>query len=90
MSDAEQIAINALAWLAHEPEQLSRFLALTGSDVGDLRRQASSPGFLAGVLDFLMGHEPTLIAFAAANDIAPERVVSAAHALGGAPHDGGY
>ncbi len=55
MTEAEQIAITALGWLANEPEQLSRFLALTGSDVGDIRRQAASPAFLAGVLDFLMG-----------------------------------
>ncbi|SIP97901.1 Protein of unknown function [Rhizobium sp. RU20A] len=90
MTDADQIAITALGWLAGEPEQLSRFLALTGSDVSDLRRNAASPGFLAGVLDFLMGHEPTLLAFCSASDLDPNRVVHAAHMLCGPPQDGGY
>ncbi|MDF1634818.1 DUF3572 domain-containing protein [Mycoplana sp. MJR14] len=78
--EAETTAIAVLAWLAGEPELLSRFLSLTGVDPAGLREAAGNRGFLAGLLDFLMGHEPTLIAFCEATNRKPEQVVRA-HAL---------
>lgn len=87
MSAAEETAIDILTWLAGEPELLGRFLALTGTDVSSLRNAASDPGFLAGVVDFLMGHEPTLFAFCEATGTRPEAVVRA-HATLSGTHDG--
>ncbi len=88
--EAETTAIAILGWLAGEPELLSRFLALTGVSPSDVRHAVNDPGFLSGILDFLMGHEPTLMAFCAANDVAPETVVRAHALLAGpqADHDG--
>ncbi|MFN7101735.1 MAG: DUF3572 domain-containing protein [Pseudorhizobium sp.] len=74
---AEQTAVAILAWLASEPEMLSRFLALTGLEAGQLRGAVEDPGFLGGVIDFLMGHEPSLMAFCEATDTRPEAVGSA-------------
>jgi hypothetical protein len=88
--DPEATAIAALGWLAEEPELLSRFLALTGIEPADLRHAAGDPAFLAGVLDFLMGHEPTLMRFTEASGIAPEAVVRAHAKLGGPPADHGW
>ncbi|RYC17622.1 DUF3572 domain-containing protein [Ciceribacter ferrooxidans] len=73
----EETAIAVLTWLAGEPEMLGRFLALSGTRADQLRQAINDPGFLAGMLDFLMGHEPTLIAFCDASGIAPETVVKA-------------
>ncbi|WP_299864213.1 DUF3572 domain-containing protein [uncultured Hoeflea sp.] len=84
MADAEDTAIAALAWLAGQPELMGRFLALTGLEASNLREAAREPGFLAGVLGFLMNHEPTLMDFCAATDTRPETVARAFRALGGA------
>lgn len=61
---AEQLAIAALAFVASDPQLLPRFLALSGIEAADIRRAAAIPGFLAGVLQFVAAHEPTLVRFA--------------------------
>ncbi len=78
---AETIAVAALQYLAGEPELLSRFLAITGIGPDQLRTAANERGFLAGVLDFFLAHEPSLIGFAEASDIAPEEITRARHVL---------
>jgi len=83
---AEAIAIAALGFVAADPVLLPRFLAITGIEAGAIRRAAAEPGFLAGVLQFLMAHEPTLAAFCAASGeeaapIAPADVAAALAAL---------
>ncbi|MCO6410160.1 DUF3572 family protein [Hoeflea alexandrii] len=84
MADAEETAIAVLVWLAGEPELMGRFLALTGLEASSLREAAKEPGFLAGVLGFLMSHEPTLLDFCASTGTKPETISWAFHALGGA------
>ncbi|OCP01240.1 MULTISPECIES: DUF3572 domain-containing protein [unclassified Ensifer] len=83
MKSAEEIAIDILAWLAGEPELLSRFLALTGTEPESLRTAIAEPGFMGGIIAFLMDHEPTLMAFCQATGTAPQDVVSAHAALSG-------
>lgn len=78
---AEAIAVSALGFVAAEPELLQRFLAITGIDPGRIREAAGEPGFLAGVLQFILAHEPTLQAFAAASGERPEAVGAALRAL---------
>jgi hypothetical protein len=78
---AEAIAVSALGFVASEPELLSRFLAITGVDPGQIRAVAGQPGFLAGVLQFILAHEPTLEAFVAASGQRPEDVGAALRAL---------
>ena len=61
---AEEMAIAALGFIAADPTLLPRFLAITGIEAQAIRSAAREPGFLAGVLQFIVAHEPTLIAFA--------------------------
>ncbi|MEL6437199.1 MAG: DUF3572 domain-containing protein [Pseudomonadota bacterium] len=82
------IAVAAVSWLAADGEQISRFMALTGVDPEHIRAAAKEPGFLAGVLEFLMGHEPTLMRFCDENDISPETVQRAHIRLSGQPVPG--
>lgn len=77
--DAEAMAIQILSWLISQPDLMSRFLALSGIEASAIRQAAAEPGFLAGVIGFVMAHEPTLLAFCAENDINAERV-AACHA----------
>jgi len=82
-ADAEATAVAVLGWLANEPDMLSRFLALSGVQPGQLRQAVNDPAFLAGMLEFLMQHEPTLMAFCAATESKPESVVEAYHRYAG-------
>ncbi len=74
---AEAVAIAALGFVAADPVLLPRFLAITGIEAGQIRRAAAEPGFLAGVLQFLMAHEPTLTAFCEASGDGPAPVTPA-------------
>ena len=69
---AESLAIQALAYLAGEPERLGRFLALSGLGPEQVRRAAAEPGFLAGVLEYLSSEESLLLGFAEHVRVAPE------------------
>ena len=85
---AELVAIQALGHIASDGELLSRFMAVTGVEPGDLRALAQERAFLVAVLDFLAANEPDLVAFAAALGRDPERVVEARHRLAGADRAG--
>jgi hypothetical protein len=80
-SDPETLAIGALTYIAGEPELLHRFLALTGLEPGEIRLAAREPGFLAGVLDFLMDHESILLTYATSIDRSPKDFISARERL---------
>lgn len=79
--NAQALAIQALAFVASDPELLPRFLSITGIEAQHIRRAAQEPGFLAGVLQFILAHEPTLLRFSQETGIAPGDVSSAARAL---------
>jgi len=78
---ADDVAISALAFVAGDPELLPRFLAITGIEATRIREAAREPGFLAGVLQFVLAHEPTLLQFCEATGIAPAAVQAALRAL---------
>lgn len=80
-SDHQDLAIAVLAHIAGDDVLLRRFLGLTGIDASEIRRAADEPGFLAGVLDFVLAHEPTLIEVAAAVGIEPQTLVAARRSL---------
>jgi len=82
---AETVAIQALSFLAEEPERLGRFLALTGLAPESLRAAAREPNFLLGVLDHLAGDERLLREFASQQEFAAEVVTKARDLLAGAP-----
>ena len=51
------LAIQALTFIAEEPERLNRFLEMTGLSLGEIRAAAGAPGFLAGILEHMVGDE---------------------------------
>ncbi|WP_173931592.1 DUF3572 domain-containing protein [Chelativorans sp. Marseille-P2723] len=75
--EAEAIGVRALGFIASDPQLLPRFLAITGIEAGEIRRAANEPGFLAGVLQFVLAHEPTLLAFSEAAGVEPPDVAAA-------------
>ncbi len=79
--EAEAVAISALGFVAADPELLPRFLAITGIEANAIREAAREPGFLAGVLQFILAHEPTLLRFAEETGTPPAPVGTALRAL---------
>ncbi|MET3854359.1 DUF3572 domain-containing protein [Rhizobium sp. OAE497] len=75
--DPHETAIAVLGWLANEPDMFSRFLALTGVEPVQVRNAINDPGFLSGMLDFVMQHEPTAMAFCQATETPPEALTAA-------------
>ena len=82
---AKSLAIQALAFLAADPERLGRFLAVTGIGPDEIRAAAREPHFLAGVLDHLASDEPLLIEFANQIGIEPAEIARACAMLGRGP-----
>lgn len=80
---AEEVAVATLGWIAGDPDMLQRFLSITGLAADGIREAAREPGFLAGVLDFVLAHEPSLMAFCGESGIAPGDVSKARMKLAG-------
>ena len=80
--DAQAVALKALTFIAGDDPLLSRFVALTGCGLDDIKARLGDPGFLAAVLDFLLADEQSLLAFVEAEGLAPETPMLARHKLG--------
>jgi hypothetical protein len=83
--EAESVAVSAFAFVAGDPERLSRFLEITGLRPETIRQAAASPGFYGAVLDHVASDEQLLLALAGALETKPERIMQARRTL--APSD---
>ena len=77
------LAIQALSFIAEEPERLSAFVSATGIDIAAIRDAARQSDFLAGVLEHMLGDESLLIAFAESAGVDPAEIGRALRAFGG-------
>ncbi|WP_423794488.1 DUF3572 domain-containing protein [Methylobacterium durans] len=78
---AEVVAVEILGWLAGDEERLYPFLNASGLAPDNLRASAQDPGFLAGVLDHVMGDEALLLACSRDLNRKPETIAAAWHRL---------
>ena len=78
---AEIVAIQALSFVAGDPERLGLFLAETGIGPETLRGAATDPQFLSHVLNFVMRDDATVKAFATASKLHPTNIAAAHQAL---------
>jgi len=78
---AEILALEALAWLAGRPDDIGRFLNVSGLGAADLRQAAGRPDLLGAVLDFLLTNEPLLVDFCQDASTPAQTVHMARHAL---------
>jgi hypothetical protein len=79
---AEIVAIQALSFVAGDPERLGLFLSETGIGPETLRSAASDPQFLVSVLDFVLRDDATVKAFASSSQHHPTTIAAAREALG--------
>ena len=82
--DAETLALKALAFLAQSPDDLERFVALSGVTADDLRARADDPEILAAVLDFVLAADERITGFCGVVEIDPRELHAARRALPGA------
>jgi len=80
---AEILAFETLGWLAGEPEDLQKFLNLSGLGVEALRQAAGSPEMSVAILDYLLANEELLLRFCEAAEAKPRDLHLARHVLGG-------
>jgi hypothetical protein len=80
VNSRENSALNAptlaglcLGYLAENPEELVRFMDVSGYDPASLRAAVSSRDLSAGLIDYFAQNEPLLLAFCANAGITPER-----------------
>jgi hypothetical protein len=79
---AETLAIQALAFIAEDPDRLAAFLGATGLSPDRIRESASQPHFLLGVLEHMLSDESLLVGFADSVGINPADVARVRNALG--------
>ncbi|NNK79268.1 MAG: DUF3572 domain-containing protein [Litoreibacter sp.] len=80
---AQELALDALGWLASSDDLIPVFLNSTGASIDDVRAQAGDPAFLGSVLDFLMMDDAWVIAFCDSRGIDYARPMQARQALPG-------
>jgi hypothetical protein len=78
---AEIVAVQALSFIAGDPERLGLFLAETGIGPETLRTAAADPRFFTSVLDFVMRDDATVNAFASVAQLHPTNIAAAHQAL---------
>ncbi len=76
------LAVQALAFIAEDPERLAAFLAATGLTAVGIRQAARQADFHAGVLEHMLGDESLLLAFADSAATDPAAIGRARNALG--------
>lgn len=81
--DESSIALNFITYLADDEDRLSRFCALSGLGIGELKREVGNPEFQGFLLDYALQDESLLLAFAAQFNIKPERIAAARRRLPG-------
>ena len=74
LGSAETLGAQALDFLAADLERLGGFLAATGIAPTSVRTAAREPGFLRGVLGYVMADESLLIALASRLEVGPDRL----------------
>ena len=76
-SDAEALALSALAATLTDERRAQRFLELTGLSPDGIRERLGERSLLAATLAFLESHEPDLMAVAETIGCKPEALIAA-------------
>jgi hypothetical protein len=78
INDADEtLALRLIGWIVADMARADRMLALTGLAPDDLRDSLSHRATLAALMDFVINHEPDLIACADALEVKPAALVAA-------------
>ena len=81
LDEAESVALQAVAYIVSDDVLLPRFAGLTGCGLDNLPSRIGDRAFLAAVLDFILGDEATVVAFAEHQGLSPEIPIMARETL---------
>ncbi|MGB8364988.1 MAG: DUF3572 domain-containing protein [Rhizomicrobium sp.] len=81
--EAETLALKALSFLAQSPDELGRFVAVSGIFPDDLRLRAGDPEILAAVMDFILAEDSRVTGFCETLAADPRLLYLARRALPG-------
>lgn len=81
--DAQTMALQVIGWIVADTGRAERFLAMTGLGPDELRLGLGDGAIQLAALDFLLGHEPDLLACASGLGEKPEALVAAREGLAG-------
>jgi hypothetical protein len=84
---ARDLAIDILTWLAEDNKLIGRFLELTGFEANAIRPLIDDKMLHVALTGFLMGYEPTMLAFCSATNTRMEWVHACHYHLAGADTD---
>ena len=80
---AENLAIQALGWIAASDDLMGTFMGASGASIDDVRAQAADPAFLGSVLDFLLMDDAWVTGFCDDNSMDYKRPMAARQMLPG-------
>jgi len=75
------MALEALAWLAGQPDAIAKFLTISGLEASDLRLAVDDSGLQGSVLDYLLADETLLLEFCENASLKPQAVHAARYRL---------
>lgn len=78
----ETLALRLVGWIVADSARAERMLGLTGLDSASLRAGLSDPATLGALMDFVLNHEPDLLACAQALDVKPADLAGARERIG--------
>ncbi|MBB5987828.1 DUF3572 family protein [Sphingobium lignivorans] len=78
----ESMALRLIGWVVADSVRADRMLALTGLDPASLRAGLSDSALLGALMDFVISHEPDLIACARDLAVEPAALVAARARIG--------
>lgn len=83
ISEADEIlALRLIGWIVADSTRADRMLSLTGLDPASLRTSLSESGVMSALMDFVIAHEPDLIACADDLGVRPAELVAARGRMG--------
>jgi hypothetical protein len=75
--DSDTLLLRVVGWIVSDQARAERMLALTGLDPDTLRAGLTQPAVLRALLDFVLDHEPDLLACADALGVKPAEIAAA-------------
>ena len=78
---ALEIAEHVLIFLANRPDEIERFLTVSGLDVDELRARMDDPAILSAALGFLAGNESLAEEFSKEQNLKPGMLLQACATL---------